>query len=219
MAEFDIIVFNQNELERALKDGIRKIALCDNSFYLPMTKNTEYHGIGNVDALIDKEYADYGIKCIGFEPEIKERQKYPAFLMSPKRLSLNTKSHISSYSSYGFGSYGSYAAASYTTSYRLVSSYKMVSSYNMSNNNNNNNNNGAGSYMFGSYKWGSYNLGSYTFGSYTPGSYTLGSYTFGSYRPEISSGSWYIPDSNYIYGSCMGFGDVIFVGGYGVNLV
>lgn len=206
MAEFDIIVFNQNELERALKDGIRKIALCDNSFYLPMTKNTEYHGIGNVDALIDKEYADYGIKCIGFEPEIKERQKYPAFLMSPKRLSLNTKSHISSYSSYDFGSYGSgsYAAASYTTSYRLVSSYKMVSSYNMSNNNNNNNNNGAGSYMFG---------------SYTPGSYTLGSYTFGSYRPEISIGSWYIPDSNYIYGSCTGFGDVIFVGGYGVNLV
>ena len=156
MADFDRIVFCQKELDKALDDGVIKIALCDNSFILPMTKNITYYGFGEVNAVIEKEYKESGIKCIGFAPYVKECHRYPAFLMSSDRLSLNTKS-LSGGSYYG--SYGSYSG-SYITSYRIssgsVTSYRML--YSMSGSYRSS----GGSYIFrGSFLSGSIYVGGY----------------------------------------------------------
>ena len=158
MADFDRIVFCQKELDKALDDGVIKIALCDNSFILPMIKNITYYGFGEIRAVIEKEYREYGIKCFGFAPHVKERHRYPAFLMSSDILGLNTKSLSESGGSY-YGAYGSYSG-SYMTSYRMSSGsmtsfkalYLMSGSYRSS----------GGSYIFrGSFSSGGIYVGGY----------------------------------------------------------
>lgn len=67
----DDIVFNQQQLDNAVKKGCKNICICDNSFNLPSADEMSYMAIGSVRAVIrldrDKRYS---INFEGFQPEI-----------------------------------------------------------------------------------------------------------------------------------------------------
>lgn len=98
---FDVIVFNQTELNNALSAGVKRIALCDNNFSLPDTNGAEYTFIGKVT--ID------GDARIGLENESK------------REASSYASSYVSSYMSSYVSSYMSSYISSYT--YRFGTSY------------------------------------------------------------------------------------------------
>ncbi len=214
---FDVIVFSQSELDDALSRGITRIALCDNSFTLPDINGIEYTLIGSAEIAPDKN---------------EDEDKPPVYANVERK----TLSYASSYggsfagsfaSSYG-GSYASGSGGSYSYGYKyeyggsfsgsyassFMSSYASLyaSSYQTS---------FASSFysfisgmsfdQFASYG-GSYGFAySFSYG----GSYNLG-YSFaygGSYNSGGGSGAA-LPDI-IEYGSS----GIIFVNGYGINLI
>ena len=102
---FDIIVFNQTELNDALSAGIKHIALCDNSFSLPGTDDVEYTFIGDVTV-------DGGAR----KSEKSETNE-------------TVSSYASSYASSHASSYKSSYTTSYVTSYLTSYVYKFGSFY------------------------------------------------------------------------------------------
>lgn len=116
---FDIIVYKQEALENALGAGYTSIALCDNSFNLPLYSGISYTAIGDVSAFIDiseEEYNGLGINCTGFSPVFLGKTT------DSIHISLNTASVSSYVSSYMMSSY---FLTSFTTSYV----YKYISSF------------------------------------------------------------------------------------------
>lgn len=143
----DIIVFDQNELENAVKNDITSIGLCDNTFILPSIGSITYTAIGNVDAEInvtEENFYKLNIICIGFTPAFSQIN-IPMAIESPL---LPSSSYASSYatsyllSSYFITSYSyryeyEFAAStsyitSYTTSYTTSYITSYASSYNTS---------------------------------------------------------------------------------------
>lgn len=207
---FDVIVYNQDELLRAVSAGIKNIALCDNSFTLPDIADINYTVIGNVTI----ENADKPVEKAPFYASVEN-----------KTLSCGS-SFNSSYGSYSGGGSGGSQTGSYTYQYEyeygsFSTSYasSFASAYysllgGMSF--------GGGSFSFGT----SYNfLGSYGYyGSFGFGSgFGFGSFGFGSgfgfdtsFNLFSSYGGSYalLPDI-IEYGSS----GIIFVNGYGINLI
>ncbi len=144
---FDTIVFKQSELEEALSGGKTSIALCDNKYLLPNTRNITYTAIGSVEAEIKMSEADFnlsGIRCMGFIPVFTGEIGKAAVYIPQKKSFSSASSFASSYflSSYfmtsyrylyeyeyefGTSSYASSYTTSYTTSYQT--SYSYVTSY------------------------------------------------------------------------------------------
>lgn len=205
---FDVIVFSQSELDDALSRGITHIALCDNSFTLPDINGIEYTLIGSAEIV----------------PSKNENEDKPPVYANVERKTLSYASSYGSFaSSYG-GSYASGSGGSYSYGYKYeyggsfagsyVSSFmsSYASSYQTS---------FASSFYsfisgmsfdrFASYG-GSYGFAySFSYG----GSYNFG-YSFaygGSYNSGGGSGAA-IPDIIEYGGS-----GIIFVNGYGINLI
>ena len=199
---FDVIVFSQSELDDALTRGITRIALCDNSFTLPDINGIEYTLIGSAEIVPNKN---------------EDEDKPPAYAnVDRKTLSL-TSSYGGSYSgsfassyggSYSSGSGGSYSYGykyEYGGSYQGSYSSSFMSSY-------------ASSYQtsFTSSFYSFINgmsfdqLTSYGFAySFSYG----GSYNFGYSFAYGGSGAA-LPDIIEYGGS-----GIIFVNGYGINLI
>ena len=197
---FDVIVFSQSELDEAIKCGITRIALCDNRFTLPDVPGIEYTHIGNVEiegaASVDKP---------------------PVYANVERKTLSHAGSFASSYGgSYALGSYasgsgGSYSygykyeyggsyASSYNSSYAMLYSSSYMSSY-------------ASLYM--SSYMSSY---SYSFASSYSSSYQTSyatSYAGGmSWNTSYGGSELSLPD--IIEYGCWG---IIFVNGYGINLI
>lgn len=82
---FDVIVFSQRELMRALKGGVRSVGLCDNSFVLPAAEGVRYTAIGNVSARIKctaADAAEAGIEFDGFLPKFGKRSIKKRYISS-----------------------------------------------------------------------------------------------------------------------------------------
>ncbi len=205
---FDVIVFSQSELDDALTRGITRIALCDNSFTLPDINGIEYTLIGSAEIVPSKN---------------KNEDKPPVYANVERKTLSYASSYGSFASSYG-GSYASGSGGSYSYGYKYeyVGSYQgsyassFMSSY-------------ASSYQtsfassfysfisgmsfeqFASYG-GSYG---FAYGFSYGGSYNFG-YSFaygGSYNSGGGSGAA-LPDIIEYGGS-----GIIFVNGYGINLI
>lgn len=99
---FDVIVFNQTELNNALSAGAKRIALCDNSFSLPDTDGVEYTFIGKVTV-------DGGARA----GEVREGKS---------EVSSYTSSYVSSYMSSYLSSYTYRFGASYVSGSGMLSS-------------------------------------------------------------------------------------------------
>lgn len=72
----DIIVYNQNELNAALKAGIPDIVLCAGIYKIPLAANTAFSRLGPVkaDVLCSRRAAETeGMKFIGFDPAFHDR--------------------------------------------------------------------------------------------------------------------------------------------------
>ena len=135
---FDIIVFSQEELERAIISGNTRIGLCDNTFVLPNVCNIFYTAIGavSVSANVTKDEFDrMNIICCGFEPHLAQNKTPvpPATIQPPASFTASASSYLSSYfmSSYFMSSYlmtsyftTSYFMTSYTTSYMYKYEYE-----------------------------------------------------------------------------------------------
>ena len=199
---FDVIVFSQSELDDALMRGITRIALCDNSFTLPDTDGIEDTLIGNAEIVSEKN---------------KNEDKPPVYANVDRKTLSYTSSYGGSYSnSYASGSGGSYSygykyeyGGSYQTSYTssFMSSY--VSSYQTSF--------APSFYSFisgMSFEWLASYGGSYGFAySFSYG----GSYNFGysfAYGGSFGGSGAALPDIIEYGGS-----GIIFVNGYGINLI
>ncbi len=118
---FDIIVYNQKELENALSNGYTSIALCDGKFILPLYRGICYTAIGNISVSIntDKQSCNsMGINCIGFIPD---------FLAENASLSVKSTAPIlSSVSSFMMSSY---FLSSFVTSYLYKYKGSFITSY------------------------------------------------------------------------------------------
>lgn len=131
------IVFNQEQLDAAVKNGHKNICLCDNSFLLPPVGGMSYMGIGRVNAVIRLDRCRRcNITFEGFEPTVIYTGGYTGITENAAAED-NLPLPVSSYGSYG--SYGSHrsvygsgsgtssrytsgsAASSFLTSY--ISSY------------------------------------------------------------------------------------------------
>lgn len=256
---FDVIVFNQDELLRALEAGAKSIALCDNSFSLPDTEGIHYTIIG--DVTIEGMDAPKHSEDKSSEQTVEEIPAYANVENKPQSLSSSFDSSFAgsfggSYgTAQGGGSYGAGSGASYQSSYTYEYEYETGGSF-------------AGSFASSftssymslyassfetsfassfysfisgmSFEWsGSYGFGgsfgfgfgySFEFGASFGymGSYGFGgSYEyFGSYAGSYdtsfnalsgysgSGGSYALPDI-IEYGSS----GIIFVNGYGINLI
>ncbi len=202
---FDVIVFSQSELDAALTRGITRIALCDNSFTLPDINGIEYTLIGNAEIVSGKN----------------ENEDKPPVYANVERKTLScassyggsySGSFASSYSgsggSYSYGykyEYGGSFAGSYASSFMssYASSYQtsFASSFY--------------SFMGGmSFEWLASYGGSYGFAySFSYG----GSYNFGysfAYGGSFGGSGAALPDIIEYGGS-----GIIFVNGYGINLI
>lgn len=126
---FDTIVFNQNELDNALKSGISSIALCDNDFILPFSPNISYTTIGSVNAIIDMTKEDFYTSSASsyflssyFMTSYRYRYEY--------EYSTGTSfssSYATSYSASYADSYVSSYQTSYTSSYSNLSALSLLS--------------------------------------------------------------------------------------------
>ena len=75
---FDIIVFNQKELDRAVKNGERSVCLCDNKFKLPYTYGMTYYATGDVAAKIQmtqNQAIQNNVVFYNFIPKFQKRNK------------------------------------------------------------------------------------------------------------------------------------------------
>ena len=199
--EIDVIVFDTDELLKALRQGFRNIGLCDNVFHIPNEFGGVYYtGIGDAAAVlyvkdyIDIQNTDKHFSAIRVERVITGS----AFSVLPINAYAALSSFSSSFSSSFFAaptSFGSYRT-SYLTSYRSNN-----------NNNNNNNNGGRGSYLT-SYR-SSYSS-SYRLSSYSSSYPTSLGYRTITRRPH--TGAW---------GALLDelFGLEIIPGGYGLELI
>ncbi|MGN1115227.1 MAG: hypothetical protein ACI4TH_01510 [Candidatus Ornithomonoglobus sp.] len=219
----DIIVYNQEELDRALALGIKSITLCAGVFSVHKTKDVTFDRIGpvRVEVLCSKPEAETaGMVFIDTYPTYRS-----AYAME-SRASMAVVAAFSSGSFYGSGS-GSFLSGG--------SGYGIGSGRGS----------GSGSFFYEyefEYEYGGSFRGSFG-GSYTlsrGGSYTLssgGSYTLssgGSY--SLSSGGSYSLSLGYsmpssaqgsykLLGSCAGYTadmpelKTIKVFGYGINLI
>ena len=187
---FDVIVFSQSELDAALTRGITRIALCDNSFTIPDTNGIEYTLIGNAEIVSGKNEGE---------------DKPPVYANIDRKTLSYTSSYGGSYS----GSFASSYSGSYQTSYTssFMSSY--ASSYQTSF--------ASSFYSFisgMSFEWLASYGGSYGFAySFSYG----GSYNFGysfAYGGSYNGSGAALPDI-IEYGSS----GIIFVNGYGINLI
>lgn len=143
---FDVIVFAQEELMKALGAGNISIGLCDNEFTLPKTDGVRYTAIGEVSVKTDmtaEELKRRSIVCDGFTPKVRKKTVSPA-VKAVNNLPLpqsggSYSSFVSSYfmSSYFMTSYiyeyeYEYEVTSYSSSYSAsyVSSFRSsLSSY------------------------------------------------------------------------------------------
>ena len=208
---FDVIVFSQSELDDALMRGITRIALCDNSFTIPDTDGIEYTLIGNAEIVSGKN----------------ENEDKPPVYANVERKTLSYASSYGSFASsyggsyvlgsgglYSYGykyEYGGSFAGSYSSSFMSSYASAYTSSYQTSF--------ASSFYSFisgMSFEWLASYGGSYGFAysfSYG-GSYNFG-YSFaygGSYNSGGSGAA--LPDIIEYGGS-----GIIFVNGYGINLI
>jgi hypothetical protein len=140
---FEIIVFSQEELDKAVGNGISLIALCDNRFILPPLDFMSYTAIGNVEASIEmtsEEFLKSHICCMGFEPKTTGKcAAAPCVKAAAAHSSLSSSyasSYLSSYflSSYFVTSYRyryeyEFRTSSYTTSYMTSYTTSYTTSY------------------------------------------------------------------------------------------
>lgn len=75
----DAIVFNNNELNSAVSAGAVSIALCDNTFVIPMQPGVHYYAIGNVSASIGMAKKDANENMIVFHDFLPEFSDVPAY--------------------------------------------------------------------------------------------------------------------------------------------
>lgn len=149
---FDIVVFEQKELEAALHNGCRAIALCDNSFVLPLVGGISYSAIGDVQAEVNasyKAFEELGIRCDGFTPVFlggacaKKTEGLPrtnnnlCITSASSYISSYMTSYLTSYyyeyayrSSYSASYASSYMSSSYTTSYNTSYSTSYAALFN-----------------------------------------------------------------------------------------
>lgn len=118
----DIIVFSQDELDRAVSEGYRSICLCDGEFILPDIRGICYTQIGSV-TILGGTAAAHGAVSVSSYASSYMSSYVTSYVTS------YTTSYITSYVTryeyeYEYASSGSYVT-SYLTSY--VTSY--VSSY------------------------------------------------------------------------------------------
>ena len=195
---FDVIVFSQQELDEAVKCGITRIALCDNRFKLPDISGIEYTLIGNAE--IDGSFP---------------ADKPPVYAnVERKTLSLTSSfggsfggSFASSYGgSYSFGSYTSGSGGSYSYGYKYEYGGSYASSYNSSY-----------AMLYSSSYMSSY---SYSFASSYASSYQT------SYASSFMGGMSYAWQTSYGTSAPSlpdiieyGGSGIIFVNGYGINLI
>ena len=69
---FDVIVFTQDELIKAVQAGHNSICLCDNAFTVPPVENKSYIAVGDVTVKAKFTYEEAknnNISFEGFEPE------------------------------------------------------------------------------------------------------------------------------------------------------
>lgn len=69
---FDVIVFTQDELIKAVQVGYSSICLCDNAFTVPLVENKSYIAVGEVTVKAEFTYAEAinnNISFEGFKPE------------------------------------------------------------------------------------------------------------------------------------------------------
>lgn len=124
---FDIIVYGQEELYNALEIGYTSVALCDNSFVLPLKGGINYTAIGNVTASInidEENYNKLGICCVGFMPTLLKESA--AMVKEAKQPDLYTPSFSSYMSSYNMSSY---FLTSFVTSYLYKYTGSFMTSY------------------------------------------------------------------------------------------
>lgn len=134
---FDIIVYGQDELENALETGYTSVALCDNSFILPLKGGMCYMAIGNITAEInidEESFNELGICCVGFIPVfIGGNTSQMQEVIQPELCNSSFSSYISSYimSSYsGFvTSYLYKHTGSFITSYVYEYEYEYAGSF------------------------------------------------------------------------------------------
>lgn len=111
------IVFDNNELKKAIADGVCEIYLCDNDFLLPDIKNTAFTIIGdvNVKASSEAKCKECGMVFRNFIPQfLNDKNSEFKLIKSQNNCDdLSISSFVSSYKS----SYKSSYRASYNGSY------------------------------------------------------------------------------------------------------
>ena len=198
---FDVIVFSQSELDDALMRGITRIALCDNSFTLPDISGIEYTLIGSAEIVSAKN----------------ENEDKPPVYANGERKTLSCASSYGSFaSSYG-GSYASGSGGSYSYGYKYEYGGSFAGSYSSSFMSSYASLYASSFYSFisgMSFEWLASYGGSYGFAySFSYG----GSYNFGysfAYGGSFGGSGAALPDIIEYGGS-----GIIFVNGYGINLI
>lgn len=196
---FDIIVFSQEELTRALDAGIKSIALCDNSFSLPDIEGVHYTIMGGATI----EGAPKTTVDIPQQSSSSYTGSFGGSFSGSYALgSYSGSMHAGSGSGVFMYEYEYEFGGSYTSSY--ASSYQSlyISSYATSYNS---------SYLGGmSYEWGASNGFSASYGYV--GSYA-DLYGIGTSHSSYT-GSMALP-----YSEPHNREDVVYVNGYGINLI
>lgn len=118
MTNTDIIVFSQDELDAAIKNGKTSICLCDNEFLLPNVSNIRYTAVGKVTASVDSAKTD--IVCENFSPKVIHKITN----VKNKAVGAASRSVSGSYASSYRSSYRYSFSGSFQTSYTLSGSFR-----------------------------------------------------------------------------------------------
>lgn len=108
----DTIVFSKDELQKAVENGYKNIALCDGSFELSAAQGVEYTAIGEVTASIplsERAAQRRGIRFHGFTPSFALKNS-PVYRLIPCPVKPAPQRN-------GASSYGTSYASSYSSSF------------------------------------------------------------------------------------------------------
>ena len=138
---FDIVAFSQSELDSAVNNGIRAIALCDGDFVIPLIPNVCYASIGGVNAVIyadEDETRSLGIIFDGFLPiflsggTVNHKRASSLISSGSAASSFSSSYFLSSFTLYAYAyasSFGASGVTSFTSSYVTSYAASFVSSY------------------------------------------------------------------------------------------
>lgn len=111
---FDVVVFTQDELIKAIQNGCDIICLCDNAFEIPAVPDKKYIALGDVTAKIEctsDESQKYKIEFCGFVPVFsKTKRRDGVRYGSHSSINSYFSSYRASYTSF-FGSFGSFGSS------------------------------------------------------------------------------------------------------------